>query len=605
MQRILCVGLLVTSCAAAVGTAHAAEPQQLNSKVREVTVFSDRARVTRSAVADVSQSAVVYSIAKLPGWVDDGSVRVALLPADAGRITDVRVERDYLARPDDDAQTRAEGEVRAIAAEIAAIDDELAILAAQAEQIEGIKAFSLEKLSAESAVRTIEVQSYGEVVNFISESLRETARARRAAMAERARLAPELAAKQRRLAELNALTQLEQTTVLVTVVGQRSTSATLEVTYLLPGATWEPTHELRVSADQADTAELTSFAVVTQTSGEDWEGATLSFATQSSERAVRIPQLEALTLGDTQTATRIVQRQISSFHRARQAFVGQNRLWNQVHVQSSSRTHSQQVYDSNFQYLNVVQAKTVQIFESLQRRGTSAHFKSDGPRTVRSDGHSVRVPIGRATLSGAQRIVAAPEQSLNAARVLEMSNSGAQALLPGKVALYQDGAFLGMTDVNFIAEGERFSLFLGVADRIKLSRRLDRTHSSIARRSRTRMQVAFVVTVENLGAAPTSLTLADRVPVSQNREIKVDQIDITGDAKPDSKGLLSWSITLAPGEKRSFRVAYRVEYPPTLVLQTRAARRARARAPSPAASPAASSPDYPIEEQLMDLEEEF
>ena len=258
----------------------------------------------------------------------------------------------------------------------------------------------------------------------------------------------------------------------------------------------------------------------------------------------------------------------------------------------------ERVYEDNFQYLQVVQSKTVEMFASLQRRGTTAHFSGLARATVRGDGYSVRVPIGKTVLAATQKIVAAPEQSLNAARTLRMVNAGSQALLPGKVALYLDGSFLGMTDLDFVADGEEFAVFLGVADHIKLSRVLDRKHSSVVRKKRTRMQVAYVVTVENLADERASLDLADRVPVSEDKAISIDRIRISPKAKPDSKGLLKWSLTLQPGEKRAFRIAYRLEYPPTLVLRPRPARR---RMHSPAA-PAPSADDQ-LHEQILELEQ--
>ncbi|PIV99524.1 MAG: hypothetical protein COW42_10790, partial [Deltaproteobacteria bacterium CG17_big_fil_post_rev_8_21_14_2_50_63_7] len=74
-----------------------------------------------------------------------------------------------------------------------------------------------------------------------------------------------------------------------------------------------------------------------------------------------------------------------------------------------------------------------------------------------------------------------------------MTNSSDKPFLPGRVALYQDGAFLGMTDIDFIAAGENFALFLSVADHLKLSRTLDRKSSSLVRKKFNRMQVSFIV----------------------------------------------------------------------------------------------------------------
>src|SRR5207244_13435969 len=115
---------------------------------------------------------------------------------------------------------------------------------------------------------------------------------------------------------------------------------------------------------------------------------------------------------------------------------------------------------------------------------------------VRADGRSVRVPIGSAHLKAKKSIVAAPEQSLNAAQTLEMTNDSGRSFLPGNVALYQSGAFLGMTNVEFVANGEQFAVFLRVADQLKLSRALDKKHSALVRKQRTQMQRAFLVAVE-------------------------------------------------------------------------------------------------------------
>jgi uncharacterized protein (TIGR02231 family) len=588
-----------------------ADGQSLESKVTRVTVYSDRARVTRQATVKVPTEPTVFAFRKLPGWVDDGSVRVS---ATEGRIIDVRVERNFLARATDKTYQKTKAQDEALKARLEALDDEIQVLDAQKAQIEAIKAFSLEKINKEAVLGNIKVKSYAEVLEFISDSLRATARARRAVQHQREQIAPDHEANRRTLAELQSLMKLEATTVLVTLQSGHATSGTIELTYMIPGVTWEPMHDLRVSTADGKTAEVVSFAVVTQTSGEDWRDVDLSFSTQSSTQSVRIPELEALTLGDTTTATRILTTQVSSFTRAQEAFQQQGQLWNKVHQKNSAEARAtfDQAYKSRMEYLQVVQSKTVQLFESLQKRGTTAHFKANVTASVRGDGHPVRMRIGHSTLQTEQKIVAAPEQSLNAARTLAMTNSSGQPLLPGKVALYQDGAFLGMTDIGFIALGEPFSLFLSVADQLKLSRTLDRKNSSLVRMKRNKMQVAFIVTVENLAAQETAMTLADRIPVSENKDIKVGNVKITDGVRPDSRGIVNWALRLKPREKRVFRIAYEVEYPAELILETRrryepapaSPYHHRMKSPSAAPSPAPSqAPD--INSQIRDLESLF
>jgi uncharacterized protein (TIGR02231 family) len=566
----------------------------LSSSVRKVTVYSDRALVTREAPVRTTTVPTVYVFQRLPGWVDDSSVRVS---ASAGRILDVRVGRSYLAHATEANYRNAEAEARELADRLGALDDELKVLDAETKQIDDIKAFSADKLNKDIVTGNVGVRTYAAVVGFVTNTLRDTAKGRRRVQSERERLVPEVEASKRRLEELRGLTQLEQTRVFVTVLGAAPADGRLVLSYMLPGATWETLHELRTADADSTSVEVTSFAVVTQASGEDWDDAELTFSTRSTTAAVRIPELETLTLGDTKAATESIERQSASFTRAETAFKGQNRLWNKRVQSAEIASNFEEVYQTNIDYMSVVRQKTVQIFQSLQQRGTTAQFKAMSPAKVRADGRSVKVPIGRVHLKAKQAIVAAPEQSLNAAMTLEMSNDSGQPLLPGKVALYQAGAFLGMTDLDFVADGEPFALFMNVADQIKLTRVLDKKHSALVRKQRTQMQLAFVVTVENLSAKPVSLKVADRVPVSEDKDIAISGVKITPDAKPDSKGIVRFSLTLQPKEKRKFEIQYQIEYPPTLVLEMR-------RQQSPAASPV-EEPAHPARARAYDLKKDI
>ncbi len=574
----------------------------LSSKVTKVTVYSDRARVTRQASVQLPTEATVFAFRSLPGWVDDGSVQVSV---SSGVIVDVRVDRRFLSKATDASWQRVEKEHNALSNQLAALNDEIAVLDAQKQQIEAIKAFSLAKITQDTTIGDVSVKSYEDVLGFISQSLRTTAKARRDVKEQLDELKPKYDASARTLEDAKGLMKLEETTVLVTLQNTTAAPATVELTYMLPGVTWEPMHELRASTTDAKNVEVVSFAAVTQTSGEDWGGAALSFSTQSSTEAVNIPELDALTLGDTQTVTRTRTSQASSFTRAQSAFKGQNMLWNKVRQSAAEREREnfEQVYQSNIEFLQVVQGRTVSIFESLSKRGTTAHFKAQAAQSVRGDGHPVRLLIGRSVLGSTQKIVAAPEQSLSAARTLSMLNATGQALLPGKVALYQDGTFLGMTDIDFIAKGERFSLFLSVAEQIKISRQLDRKHSALIRKTRNQMAVMFIVTVENLASEEVTFTLSDRIPVSENKEIRIDKVSISPTAKPDSQGLLHWDLTLKPNEKRELRIGYQVEYPAELVIETnRRQQQEKMRSPSP--SPSAPSKAR-IEDQIKALEDSF
>ncbi|MCY1061542.1 mucoidy inhibitor MuiA family protein [Nannocystis sp. SCPEA4] len=575
------------------------------SRITRVTVYSDRALVSRDATVALTPEPTVFRFKKLPGWVDEGSVRAS---TSAGKIVDVSVERRFLARSTDEGFRKAEQKHKELLKQLQALDDELAILDAQQKHVESIKVFSLEKLGDDGVKREIKVDSYGEVIDFVSGTLRKTAAARRDAQTARELLAPDVEASARNLEELSRLTKLEETMVLVTVQGDAAKGATLTLTYATPGATWEPMHEVRAGAGDPESVELTSFAVVTQTTGEDWSHAELSFSTQSSSDSERIPALEMLALGKSPEVSRSVTRQVTSFTAAQQKFEEQNLHWNRMNQATAKRLSEveqfERSYSTNLALLERVQSKTVEIFAGLQTRGTTAHFVARDPVIARSDGRSIRVRIGSSRIKARRHIIAAPEESLNAAVTLEMTNKTDQALLPGGVARYQDGAFLGMTDIDFVAKDEDFSVFFSVADQVKLARELDKHQSSLQRNARNRMQLSFVSKAKNLSERPVTIVLAERIPVAENSDVRVSNVRIGPTEKPDGKGIVRWTITLAAREERQFRVSYQVDYPPSLVLDVKRKQAQEPASPSPASpSPAKRKMDF--EDRLVDLEAAF
>lgn len=539
----------------------------LDSHISKVTVFADRAGVTRSAQAALQAGTAAYAFRKLPGWIDEGSVRVRVEPPAAAELADVQIEKTYLARASEEEVRKAEADLQEIADKLRELQDRQGVLEAKRAHVDAIKVFSLDKLPKDAQSKDFKIETYKEVVDFIAASLLEIAKEGREIDAKRRELLPEQNARSLKLQDLRQRAQLEQRTVRVWLKAQAAGAATVHLSYLLPGATWEPAHELR-AGKASEPVALGSYAIVTQTTGEDWNGAEITLSTQRATTTLRLPELEGLLAGATgaladqdgvqEAATE------GSFQAAQKGYLSQRSYWNRTF----NKKEQQEIYEGNASKVDAQQARILQVFSQIQERGTTALFTARGGASVRTDGRPVRLGIGSVQLNARRRIMAAPEVSANAARTLDLSNTGNQPLLPGKVSLFVDGAFLGTTEVAFVAQGEAFSLFLGVADRIKLARTLDRKASFLDRGgSRHKLHLAFVVTAENLDDAEAVLELTDRIPISQLDDVRVRDVRIAPEALPDAKGLVHWDARLAAKQTKVFRVEYTLEYPPAIVQQ--------------------------------------
>jgi uncharacterized protein (TIGR02231 family) len=532
----------------------------VESHITGVTVYPDRARVTREAAVELPPGAHRLAIQGLPTWLDRGSVQARLADSSAGEILDVSIRKDYFSQATDADVRAAEEAVLELTDALAALEDELHVLERQAEQVNAITQFNVEKLPRDAATRDIPIEHYEKLVDFVATQLTDVAEAKRAIARRRRAQEPELAARQGRLNELREKNRLVQHSVVIAVTAGQAMTTTLRVTYQLPGATWEPVQEARIR--EGKEVEWFSYANITQTTGEDWEDVRVSLSTQSPEKTVSIPELQALLVGRENTG-RIFQQagKVDSFNAAQNDYQANNWIRN-----TFSYTEAQK---AEYKVRAVTQGDTEdrmqQIFTRLQKRGTTAIYQADGAWTIRTDGHPVRAAISSRRMTGRQELVAAPEISLNATRTLHLTNEAEVPILPSKVSLYLDGAFIGTTELDFVGTGESFALFSGLVDTLLLSRTLDHDRSELTRgRKQNKLKVAFVIQVENSGEEPVSVRLADRIPVSDDRDIHVTQVKIKPAAAPDHEGLALWEIDIAPKATEELQISYTMTYPADL-----------------------------------------
>lgn len=567
----------------------AAEPTPLATRLAAVTVYADRAQVTHLGAVTLTGEVQRVALPHLPGWIDAESVRVAVEPPGAGQVLDVSVDMDFLVEAPDAAVKAANLAVAEVADEIGGLTDEERTLQEEITRLEALRALSMERVPRELAAGEVKVKSLSDTMAYITETIRADRKRLRQLVRMRRDLEPVLSQRQRELAELQTRSQLQQSTVLVELRGQGK--AQLKVTYLTPGASWEPVSELRVTKGGALVA-VGQFASVVQTTGEDWSGADLTFSTQRPDDVLDVPKMGGLMLDKNGAGFGdVIGRMNDSFSKAQTIYASQNQAVAKGKAKWSESLARQ----------NDVQLRAVESFAQLAGRGTTAHFAALADRQVHSDGKAVRVPIALGEFVARPRIVAVPEVSLNAVRVADLINGGKSPILPGRAALFEDGAFVGSSELGFAAPGESFSVFLGVDNRVKLDRVLDKKLSSLKRSGkRTKMILSFVVTAENLGSEPVTVDLSERIPVAQSDEIEIDDVETPRKVKPDSVGMVRWTETLAPHSRIAWRIGYSLEYPADFV--TRGQLRRRVDEDSRAPGAAMPAPKRSIHEQIDMLE---
>jgi uncharacterized protein (TIGR02231 family) len=140
-------------------------------------------------------------------------------------------------------------------------------------------------------------------------------------------------------------------------------------------------------------------------------------------------------------------------------------------------------------------------------------------------------------------------------------------LLPGRVAIYRDGTFVGRGRMNAAAKDETVRLGFGADDKVKIERTVLKRNEGSAGLIVTSKtdERAFKTTVRNGHDFPIKVGIVDQLPVSETDEILVEMLPATTPPTTtnlhDKRGVLEWAFEAKPGEVRDINFAWRVRWP--------------------------------------------
>lgn len=262
----------------------------LSAPVTDVTVYSDRARVVRTANVTLA-GAQALELPLLPQSTDVSSVRLEANGADVKRVDLSWLSEDQL--PTDEAKKTLDA--------LQAVDDQLALTNGELNAVNG-QVRSLESLTPtlppEDALKPaakLSSQGWDKTVAFVADQLtrlhtraealglkRDDLNDQRQQLAEKARL-------------LAAVRVRQGWKVTAQVSGNGP--AKLLLSYMVQRARWYPLYDLTLDPETSRVSVAFS-GLVSQESGEDWSEAALVLSTAIPATATTVPKLFTWKIGE-------------------------------------------------------------------------------------------------------------------------------------------------------------------------------------------------------------------------------------------------------------------------------------------------------------------
>lgn len=517
------------------------------SRVVAVTVFSDRAMVKRVATVKLEKGENVVAFTGLPLQIVEDTLRAEGKGSAAARISGLSVRNVF---PEDSSQAKVreiEAEIGSLERQVQRIDGRRSALAAQKAFIDSIRTGWGERISKELTLGKPVTAELNEASRFVGESVLKVEDGLVEAQAEKKPLLDRIAALKRQLADIGGSRGKEVRTAEVIVDASQAMTMNLELSYLINQARWEPVYDIRLAAD-GKSAELLYRASVAQNSGEDWQGVNLSLSTATPSAGSAPPELQPWNV---------------HFPEVR-PLAGHARKMSMVAAAPAPMARMAEATEPEFAADEAALAPLPATHQSslVSARQTSVLFVVPKPVDVPADGSRQSSLIATEKIPVKAEFVAVPKMSEAVFLKSEVTNGTSYPLLAGTVNVFNDTAYVGKSYLKPVAPGEKFDLFFGSDEAVKVKRKAVRVKKDAGILAGNSVGWKCSVELENYRKEEISLSLFDQIPVAGNEEIKVvlkDAQPSADEVRPD--GRTTWKLQLKPGEKRTISYQIDLEYP--------------------------------------------
>ena len=522
----------------------------VRSAIDAVTVYPDGATVTRLITVDLPQGDTTLIARDFPPGLDTASLRVE--GEGAGGVTigaidarPPRVERVVM-------PPEIEKKIEVLRDERASLDDRIAAETARKTFAQRFASSVPMAVGEKGEARPLAewraaFAAVAEETVTADNAIREARLRQREIDRELARLDSQL--------KTDPPHKLE---VRIDLAANAGSPATFRVSYTVRGARWAPLYDARLDSgtrERKPALELVRRAEIVQQTGEDWRDVALSVSTVRTAKGGSAPELRPLIVRYPDPA---------SLHQTRAGYFTQDRV---TPAPAAPFSSTLPLEDGKAQFAPAPEREA-----TIETGGYQAMFRIPGRISVSASEGAKSFRIATGTIAPELLVRATPSLDETAYLEAAFKQTEEAPLLPGRVALYRDGIFVGRGQMALTPKDEIARLGFGADDKVKVARVVVRKiegSAGIISSARTDER-EYKITVRSGHDRPIKVVVEDQMPTTETADIQVELLPVTTapserDAR-DQRGVLAWSFDAAPGEAKDIKLAWRLRWPADKVV---------------------------------------
>ncbi|MEG4075548.1 mucoidy inhibitor MuiA family protein [Microcoleus sp. Pol14C2] len=530
--------------------------QTLNTSISEVTVYTDRALVTRRGTVSLTGNERELAIASVPATLETESVRATGAGTVAVRLLGVRTETVFSSEPVGDRTAELTQQIQELQTQRRGINDKITARKIQLKFVEGLSEKSVGFFSSSIAKQQVGLNETGELLNFLGTNYVKYVSAIAQHEKQQRQLDKQIEALLLQLRQVQTPHSQQSFNIIVAIEPSGTGNFELEVSYVVMGARWTPLYDLRVNTTN-NQINLNYLAEVNQNTGEDWTGVGLTLSTAKPGMGTLPPKLEPWFI-DT-VYPKSPQTRDFMMTRSRQPAEAEIPLdYTNLEFDESGPPAAAAPQ------LIAAQTATAQV----SKEGGTVSFQVGGNTQIPSDGTPHKVTIFSENYPFKPEYIAVPRLvSFAYLQAVVVNPLTGATLLPGKANIFRDNTFVGIVKLDNVSSGEEFKLNLGIDEGLKIERELvERQVDKKLIGQQRRTSYAYRLSVTNLRQVQVHLTLQEQLPVSRNEQIKVRLTLTNPKIVAGEMGVLEWIMSLPPQAKQELYYQFVVEHPPDLAV---------------------------------------
>jgi uncharacterized protein (TIGR02231 family) len=518
----------------------------VETAISDVTVYTDRARITRRGTTHLTPGEQTLSIENVPTSMQDDSVRASGRGSGV-RILGVETVRDYITVAPEEDLAALQKELESLQDQDTALADATAAEDARQEYLRNLRNSSSQTLPRGIANGRAKMEDVTALSKYIEDELAASQSKKRDIAQQRRDLARQIEVVQKRLQP--RWDSKERRAINVIVEAAAETDFDLEVTYSVIGASWSPLYDIRLIEDKVTLGYL---ANVRQQTGEDWPAVNLSLSTAQPAVSATIPELDPWYVD-------VYSPPIYAPMRMRATSDGPPTTG-----LAAASAPAAMPFDEGAMPKQAPPPPPAEVATAtVESTGASVTFHVARPIAIPSDGSPHKTMVTNLDLQAALDYVTAPKIAEEAYLRAKITNTSDSIFLPGTANIFHEDDFVGTTSLETVVPTEEFEVQLGVDDRMKVERKLAQRDTSKALIGNTRRTLyGYKITVTNLLTWPARVTIYDQLPVSRNEQIKSKLLEVAPPpAEQSDLNILKWELTLTPQQKQDLTFSFQVEHP--------------------------------------------